>query len=269
MGAGVNPDNLHAERVDGYNPLAVAAAVAAKRDLLLAGRGPALLDTVTYRVAGHSSRDPATYRTREEIEAWEERDSLRSYGEYLGEAGLLDAAERERIESWAVDVIERAFRRAAPLDTSPRFGGGAQEIEAVMFSARPTEAMASGEPELTMPVAENPRVKALSGRSRSAFGADGKRLPISRVITMRDALFEALLHRFATDPTMIAYGEENPRLGRRLRRLPRPHRVPALPPAVQLAHLGGFHRRQRHRLRHERRPRGGGADVLRLSGPRR
>ena len=156
IGAGVNPDNLHAERVDGYNPLAVAATVAAKRDLLLAGRGPALLDTVTYRVAGHSSRDPATYRTREEIEAWEERDSLRSYGEYLGEAGLLDAAERERIESWAVDVIERAFRLAAPLDTSPRFGGGAQEIEAVMFSARPTEAMASGEPELTMPVAEKP-----------------------------------------------------------------------------------------------------------------
>ena len=209
MGAGVNPENLHAERVDGYNPLAVAAAVDAKRELLLAGRGPALLDTVTYRLAGHSGRDPGTYRTREEIEAWEERDSLRNYGDYLDEAGLLEGAERERIESWAVDVMERAFRLAAPLDRSPRFGGGAQEIEAVMFSARPTEAMAAGEPELTVPVADNPRVKALANRSRSAFDADGNRLPISQVITLRDGLFEALLHRFAEDPTMVAYGEEN------------------------------------------------------------
>ena len=209
MGAGVNPDNLHAERVDGYNPLAVAAAVDAKRGLLLAGRGPVLLDTVTYRVAGHSARDPATYRTREEIEAWEQRDSLRSYGDYLAAAGVLDAAERERIEAWAADVIERAFRLAAPLDTSPRFGGGAQEIESVMFSARPAEALAAGEPELTVPAADNPRAKTLAGRSRSAFGADGARLPIAQTITLRDALFEALLHRFSVDPTMVAYGEEN------------------------------------------------------------
>ena len=209
MGAGVNPDNLHAERVDGYNPLAVAASVDAKRNLLLEGRGPVLLDTVTYRVAGHSARDPATYRTREEIEAWEERDSLRSYGEYLGEAGILDSAERDRAGSWAEEVIERAFRLAAPLDTSPRFGGRATEIESMMFSARPTEAMAPGTPELTIPVADNPRVKALAGRSRSAFDDEGTRLPASRVITLRDALFEALLHRFAIDPTMIAYGEEN------------------------------------------------------------
>ena len=209
LGAGVNPDNLHAERVDGYNPLAVAAAVDAKRRLLLAGRGPALLDTVTYRVAGHSSRDPATYRTREEIEAWEERDSLRSYGDYLTEAGLLDAAERERIDAWAADVMERAFRLAAPLDTSPRFSGSAREIESVMFSSRPADSLAAGEPEMTVPAAENPRVTALAGRSRSAFDDAGARLPASRVITLRDALFEALLHRFAVDPTMIAYGEEN------------------------------------------------------------
>ena len=60
-----------------------------------------------------------------------------------------------------------------------------------------------------------------------------------------------------------------PRLGRRVRGLPRPHRAAALPPPVQLPHLGGGHRRQRGGLRHERRARGGGADVLRLHGPRR
>ena len=57
-GAGVNEDMMHAERVDGYNPLAVADAVARKKDSSLEGRGPVLLDTITYRVSGHSLPTP-------------------------------------------------------------------------------------------------------------------------------------------------------------------------------------------------------------------
>ena len=49
VGSGVNPDAMHAERVDGYNPLAVADAVERKREVLVEGQGPVLLDTVTYR----------------------------------------------------------------------------------------------------------------------------------------------------------------------------------------------------------------------------
>ncbi len=40
VGAGVNPENMHSERVDGYNPLAVADAVARKKAILLEGKGP-------------------------------------------------------------------------------------------------------------------------------------------------------------------------------------------------------------------------------------
>ena len=70
LGAGFNPDQMHAERVNGYNPLAVIDAVSRKKKLLLEGKGPALLDVVTYRVSGHSPSDSSTYRTQEEIEAW-------------------------------------------------------------------------------------------------------------------------------------------------------------------------------------------------------
>jgi 2-oxoisovalerate dehydrogenase E1 component len=48
VGLGVNPHAMHAERVDGCNPLAVADAIARKRKVLEAGDGPVLLDTVTY-----------------------------------------------------------------------------------------------------------------------------------------------------------------------------------------------------------------------------
>jgi 2-oxoisovalerate dehydrogenase E1 component len=58
VGAGVNPENMHAERVDGYNPLAVADATSRKKKVLLEGKGPALLDVITYRVSGHSGARP-------------------------------------------------------------------------------------------------------------------------------------------------------------------------------------------------------------------
>ena len=71
LGAGFNPNQMLAERVDGFNPLAVIEAYGRKKKLLLEGKGPALLDVVTYRFAGHSPSDSSSYRTKEEIAAWE------------------------------------------------------------------------------------------------------------------------------------------------------------------------------------------------------
>lgn len=69
LGAGFAVNQMHAERVDGYNPLAVIEAVGRKKDLLLKGQGPVLLDVVTYRYAGHSPSDASSYRTQEEMAA--------------------------------------------------------------------------------------------------------------------------------------------------------------------------------------------------------
>ncbi len=54
IGAGVNPEQMHAERVDGYNPLAVIDAYKRKRKVIEEKRGPVLLDVLTYRYSGHS-----------------------------------------------------------------------------------------------------------------------------------------------------------------------------------------------------------------------
>ncbi|MCK5456638.1 MAG: thiamine pyrophosphate-dependent dehydrogenase E1 component subunit alpha, partial [Melioribacteraceae bacterium] len=83
IGAGVNEDQLHAERVDGYNPLAVADAIERKRKILEEGRGPVLLDTVTYRYSGHSPSDASSYRTKDEMELWENNDAIAEYSQYL------------------------------------------------------------------------------------------------------------------------------------------------------------------------------------------
>src|SRR5579884_2656742 len=71
MGAGLNPEEMHAERVDGYNPLAVIDAIARKKEIIARGDGPVLLDTVTYRCSGHSPSDASSYREKAEIEEWQ------------------------------------------------------------------------------------------------------------------------------------------------------------------------------------------------------
>ena len=97
VGAGINPDNMHAERVNGYNPIAVADAIERKKKILLKGQGPVLLDTITYRLSGHSPSDASSYRTREDLELWEHADSIEAFGAYLEENGALsddDMAQR-------------------------------------------------------------------------------------------------------------------------------------------------------------------------------
>ncbi|MGD9558589.1 MAG: thiamine pyrophosphate-dependent dehydrogenase E1 component subunit alpha, partial [Mangrovibacterium sp.] len=97
IGAGLNADQMHAERVDGYNPLAVIDAYRRKREILKEKRGPVLLDVLTYRFSGHSPSDASSYRSKEEIEAWEAVDSIIWFGDELVRAGIAPAEELDGI----------------------------------------------------------------------------------------------------------------------------------------------------------------------------
>ncbi|MCK5805083.1 MAG: thiamine pyrophosphate-dependent dehydrogenase E1 component subunit alpha, partial [Lentisphaeria bacterium] len=99
IGAGVNPDQMHAERINGYNPLAVIDAVQRKKNILLGGRGPVLLDTVTYRVAGHSPSDISSYRSPEEIARFEEADAIPNYRKRLVDGGVVADGEMETLKA--------------------------------------------------------------------------------------------------------------------------------------------------------------------------
>ncbi len=207
VGAGVNPQAMHAERVDGYNPLAVADAVERKKNVLLEGRGPVLMDTITYRISGHSPSDASSYRTKEEIEAWQDADCIRSFSEYLLENKVVSQDDIDALQNQVTEHITAALKLAVPLDISPRLP--AEKIGEYMFSNTPTEKMEEREPETLISIEENPRVQQLSKRSRYALDENGKPLSKMKIFAYRDALFEAMLHRFYIDPTMVAYGEEN------------------------------------------------------------
>jgi 2-oxoisovalerate dehydrogenase E1 component len=208
IGAGVNPDAMHAERVDGYNPLAVADAIERKRAILEAGKGPVLLDTITYRISGHSPSDASSYRSQEEVDMWLEHDCVANFGKYLTDNSHAAESELEERKASILEKLRKTCALATCTETSPRLNVG-MHLGDMMFSDTPQEKMDDREPEVLLAYEDNPRIKKNKRKSRSGIGPDGKALPKARCIALRDALFEAMIHRFYTDPTMVAFGEEN------------------------------------------------------------
>jgi len=211
MGAGFNPNQMHAERVDGYNPLAVIEAYARKKALLEKGEGPVLLDVLTYRYAGHSPSDASSYRTKEEMAAWEAVDPLNTYRAQLIEAGVATAEECDAIIAHVKEVNFRNFKWAIDDELSPRMNLAADPdaIADLMFSNGHVEAFTDAKPDVLMPMEENPRVQAIAKKERFGIDKNGKPVSKNKVYQVRDGLFEAIIDRFYKDPTLVAYGEEN------------------------------------------------------------
>lgn len=208
VGLGVNPQALHAERVDGYNPLAVAEAVERKKTLLLEGRGPALLDTLTYRYSGHSPSDASSYREKGEIEAWQAQDALLHYGRYLLEQGLMTQSEQEDLHQEVQERLHRVALWATSDAVSPRLTPDSEQIAQWMFSRKEGKTQAEGRLWVQKPLEET-RYNLLQSKYRFGLDEVGQPLPKLKCLTYAEALTEALFEAFYTDPSLIAYGEEN------------------------------------------------------------
>ena len=212
LGAGFNPEMMHAERVNGYDPLAVIDAVSRKKEILLAGRGPALLDVVTYRVSGHSPSDSSTYRTQEEIDAWKACDPVAAFGRKLVSIGVASESELEALDAMIVDRMTSIMKLAINDEISPRMDltKDPDAIASIMFSNQKVHSMdPSRQAEMLKTREENDRVKEMAGKIRKAFDADGKPVPKMKVYNIRDGLCEPIIEKFYDDPTLIAYGEDN------------------------------------------------------------
>jgi len=211
IGAGVNPDMMHAERIDGYNPLAVIDAFRRKREILEKRRGPVLLDTLTYRISGHSPSDASSYRSKEEIEAWQKVDSITTYGEQLAAAGVAKTELLDEIRSDAGELLAHILKLTVSDEISPRLDliSDPDAIGSMMFSNQSVDRMDDRKPDVLMPMEENPRVKSIKTKERFHLNSEGKPVSKARTYQLRDGIFEAVIDRFYKDPTLAAWGEEN------------------------------------------------------------
>ncbi len=102
--------------VDGNDLMAVYEAVGAAVERARGGRGPSLVENVTYRWRGHSKSDANRYRTRDEIESWKARCPIARFRDRLIELGQLTAEEADQIERQAYADIDAAvaFAESSP-----------------------------------------------------------------------------------------------------------------------------------------------------------
>jgi len=102
--------------IDGNNLVEVFNAVSHFTGECRAGRGPVLIESLTYRWMGHSKSDAQVYRTKEEIKQWVERDPIERYKKILIDQKILTEKEDRDLEKEAISQIEEAakFARESP-----------------------------------------------------------------------------------------------------------------------------------------------------------
>lgn len=102
---------IRGETIDGNDVLAVYEAARSAVEDCRSGRGPVLLELLTYRRTGHSRRDACNYQPKDEREAWFRRDPIDRLATVLVDRGLADQAGLDRIRA----EVQAQFQAAVEL----------------------------------------------------------------------------------------------------------------------------------------------------------
>jgi 2-oxoisovalerate dehydrogenase E1 component len=184
--AGFADNNMHAEIVNGMDPLAVRDAVTRVAELCRKGEGPVLLDCDTYRYWGHSLSDPRNeYRTKEEEAAWKSVDPIESFKAQILENKVLSEKELAALEAAVRDRNARAAKRAAAA-ADP----AAEDVIKYMYTDTKSETVPAeyAKVEIIEPL---PEIKRVNGD-----------------ITYKDAIREAMIEEMKRDQRVLFYGED-------------------------------------------------------------
>jgi len=103
-------------QVDGMDVLAVRGAAEVALEWTRSGKGPIIIEFMTYRYRGHSMSDPAKYRTREEVQDMREHRDPISHAERDLLAMGVKEEELKAIDKEIKDIVVEAakFAEEAP-----------------------------------------------------------------------------------------------------------------------------------------------------------
>jgi len=110
---------MPSEAVDGMDPEAVHDALAKAAKHIRSGKGPYFLEIKTYRYRGHSVSDPGNYRTKDELNAFKDRDPINEVEEKMLSNKLATAKEidaiKDKIKAEIAEAVEFAEKSDFPL----------------------------------------------------------------------------------------------------------------------------------------------------------
>lgn len=96
-------------QVDGNDVLAVYQVTREALEKARSGGGPTLIEAVTYRLQHHTTADDWTrYRSKEEVEAWKQKDPIPRFRKYLESEGLWSTKDEEKVWEEAKAEIAHA-----------------------------------------------------------------------------------------------------------------------------------------------------------------
>ncbi|MGB2815366.1 MAG: thiamine pyrophosphate-dependent dehydrogenase E1 component subunit alpha [Dehalococcoidales bacterium] len=98
--------------VDGMDVMAVYEAAGEAVNRARKGQGPTLIEAKTYRFRGHFEGDSGTYRPKEEIDRWMQKDPINNYKAKLLETKVLTEKQAEDIDKEALAEMEAAMKFA-------------------------------------------------------------------------------------------------------------------------------------------------------------
>lgn len=121
-------------RVDGNDVLAVYEVTREAAEKGRAGKGPTLIEAVTYRLGPHTmSDDPSKYRSLSEVEAWQSKDPVQRFQQLLLREGLLDKQTMEDHYTQCKEQLQQAWKESIRLPAPSR-----QQLFAHVYAQLPT-----------------------------------------------------------------------------------------------------------------------------------
>ena len=95
--------------VDGNDVMAVYTAADQAVARMRSGGGPYFLECMTYRYKGHSRFEPASYRSKDELDMWLKKDPIERYKTLLVSEGILTAEDLQGIDEKVREEIQQAL----------------------------------------------------------------------------------------------------------------------------------------------------------------
>lgn len=103
---------IRSQTVDGNDVLAVYEAARQAVDQCREGRGPVLLELETYRITGHSRRDPCAYQPKDERERAKASEPIGRFRKVLTQNHSVEAAALDEIDKTVEQRIDEAVEYA-------------------------------------------------------------------------------------------------------------------------------------------------------------
>ncbi|HEY6635628.1 MAG TPA: pyruvate dehydrogenase (acetyl-transferring) E1 component subunit alpha [Acidimicrobiia bacterium] len=193
-------------RVDGMDPIAVYLATRLATRRARDGKGPTLIEAMTYRYGPHATADdPTLYRSDEEVDAWRDKDAIERLRRFLENRGEWDERVGEKVAmetTEAVDAAVASLEAEAMPGRDDAIRHGFARIPAHVVDQLHAMQRSHGEPETRFSEQEIWNV-----------GHDDVPNGPTESMTMAAAINAALDEAMASDDQVIVLGEDVGRAG--------------------------------------------------------